>query len=150
MHRIGRLRGDESFKRFVRKLTTRRNLGNQTEHPGEDFPQTRQAVGFVNLLELGQIPKLLWLLEEQTADALLDGGPVLIIVCLAQNRIAGDGFVGLLREPLAIHLAVNPHSEKANLIADDTGHRIGRGIGEIVNADATTTAGRFDGWFAFR
>src|SRR5205807_8715891 len=66
--------------------------------------------------------------------------PVFGFEGVAQDYIGGNGFAGLLRKTLAIHFAVNSHSEKADLIADDTGHWVRRGVGEILNADAATTA----------
>lgn len=88
MHCVGRLRGSESFKRFVRKLTARRNLTDKPEHASEDFAQTWQAIRFVNFLELRQIPKFLGLLEEQPFYSFFHGRPILFLKCFAQDRIS--------------------------------------------------------------
>ena len=77
---VGGLGGDELLAGFIRKLAARGDPGNEAEYAGKDFAQAGNAVGFVNGLQLGQVPEILRLLEEDAANAFLNRRPVFILV----------------------------------------------------------------------
>lgn len=85
------MRGLEPLEFFVGKILAIRDAGRKAEHSREDLTQRRKAIGLEEALKFGQVSELVGLLEQQTADVVFDGGPVLGFDGVFQGGVGSGG-----------------------------------------------------------